>query len=502
VYTESWHIVTAGFDVSAHLTGGVKHWKGGVPMQLGKRSSLELLMTVVLGVGGLCLLLSSLPMDSSPLSSAAWPAVYAQTPLTVTLDGLGDDWTDPAWRLITDTLDVSIAGNPNCGGSLGNHPHDAPCFARTGYDITAIWGYYRILDDSWYFRLDVDGVPGDSDSITGTDATALGYGTSGHDSGALHEGNDLDPDGLGSVGGVGEEYILQFGPAEGTVAERAELLDDQGPGQVFTLSPPESTVSGEAVYSTTVDPGIIEWRIDKTSLLDALGAPSELWMRVFADSDLDVLGEDRINDFLVLGIDIANICPTPFVVGAEATFPISYSIISTSTYPLASNVTITAPVPAGTTYVGCSGGVCLESGGVISWSLGTLPRGTEGVVYFNAVGNVDTGITTEAFISIAEGLSDETSATGCTAVQPPPPSTPTPTPVPPPPEDEDEAPPPPPPPPIPTFTPMPSPTASPTPVFPSYLPETGESAKDVVWLGLALLVGALLGSGILLRRQL
>lgn len=452
---------------------------------------LRLLAALLGGVIALALLFGALP-SAAPSLSPIPAAVLAQGPIV--MDGVASagEWgTQP---LITDALDVVLnITHPACGNQ---HPHIAPCFARSGYDLTGIWASYS--SNSWYFRTDVDGVPGDSDSITGTMST-LGFGTDGNDNGPLHTSGDPDPAGVGNVSGRLEKYILQFGPSANPLTQTAQLLNDGGPGVLFTLSAPESTVTGEAIYSTTLDPGVIEWRIDKASLIPPNVVQPELWIRGFADSDLDALSEDDTVALLVLGIDIANICPTPFVVGDPATFDIDFTIVPSGTYPVATNVVITAPVPAGTTYSGCSGGPCSESGGLITWSLGTLPKGTTGTVSFQAVPNVTSGITTDAFITIAEGLRDETTAAGCIALAP------TATPIPPTeprPDKKDKETPVPAPPPTSTPTPTPVLTPTPTPVAPVTLPETGapDGAVDAVGLLLLLAGGLLAGAGIGWRK--
>lgn len=353
-----------------------------------------------------------------------------KAPLTIDLDGLDSDWTDTAWRLVTGVGgNVIIVDDTLCGGgSLNTIPTEAPCFARTGYDITDLWGYYEVTNDSWYFRLDVDGVPGDSDSMTPTLVITPGFGTSSNDGGYLLTGGIIDPFGVSDSVDGDEAYSLSFGPAATVFSDVAEIRNDGGPGALFTLSAPDSTLTGEAIYSTTVNPGVIEWRIDRDSLFPPGNPPQpDLWIRAFADSDLDSIGEDRTTAALVLGIDITNSCPS-LLQGDPATFNIDYTINGASTYPIASQVTITAPVPAGTTYGGvCGGGTCSESGGIITWNLGTLARGTAGTVSFEATSNVATPIDTAAFISIAEGLRDQTSATGCPVTAPTPTSTSTPT---------------------------------------------------------------------------
>ena len=443
------------------------------------------LVAMIVVIGGALGLLGNLWPASLPPALAP-RSVHAQGPIV--LDGIAGagEW-DPGWQLITDALDVVIT-------SAGTHPNESPYFAYAGYDVTALWGRYQLLDDNWYFRMDLNGVPGDADSVQGT-AAVLGYGGSGDDGGLLTVPAS-DDFGLG----IAEQYSLLFGP-DGLLGEVAMLTaDPTGPGVLVTLGAPYSTLTGATIYGSTPDPGVLEWRIDKASLFLPGVVQPELWMGATAGVNNDQVSDDAVGSLLVLGIDVANVCPLPeVVVGQSGTFPINYAINPASSYPEASNVVITAPVPVGTTYVAgsCAGGPCSESGGLITWNLGTLPSGTAGVVSFDAVFNVTTGVDTDAYISIAEGLRDETRATGCVGVQPTATATATVPPTPTLPPTATRRPPPPPPPP--TETPMPSPTPETAPVF---LPESGGSFDNVILLGLASLVCALLlGARVRLHKR-
>jgi hypothetical protein len=441
----------------------------------------QLFAIIILGIGSIFWIFNNSTETEQPFPLAP-PVVYAQTPLIITLDGLGNDWTDTAWRLITGIGgNLFITVDTLCGGgSLNTTPNSAPCFARTGYDITDLWAYYQVTNNSWYFRLDVDSRPGDSDSVVGT-AGSLGVGTDGFDTGAL-TGGDPDPDGVGRITPQEEKYFLQLGPSSSSLSSVATLVNDAGPDTLFTLTAPDSTLTGEAIYSTVSNPGIVEWRIDKNSLFPPGSSPqAELWIRAFADSDFDRVGEDVTEATMVLGIDITNSCPPDYALGAPMTFDIIYSINAASTYPLASDVTITAPVPNGTTYQSCSGGTCSENSGLITWNLGTLPRGTSGTVSFVVILNTGNGVTTDAEITIAEGLRDQATASGCALLEP------TPVPTKKRKKDDDE---PPTPTPAPTATPTPFPTPTPTPSFPTTLPETGNNfGMPGVFYGLMVLGG-------------
>lgn len=447
---------------------------------------LRLLAAMLGGGVALALLFGALP-PAAPSLSPIPAAVLAQGPIV--MDGVASAGEWDGQQLITHPLNVQITLGHTCNSlpADGTHPTDPPCYAHTGYDVVGLWGLYQIPDDSWYFRMDLDGVVGDVDSVQGT-AGSLGSGTSGDDGGLLM------PFGSDAFGlGTEERYALFFGASAVSLPDRAEITNaPAGPGVSIPLAAP-STVTGEAIYSTTV-PGVLEWRVDRASLLPTGAVQPELWLGAEAGASNDRVSEDGTLAFLVLGIDITNICPTPFVVGDPATFDIDYTIVPTGTYPVATNVVITAPVPAGTTYSGCTGGSCSESGGLITWSLGTLPKGTTGTVSFQAVPNVTGGITTDAIITIAEGLRDETTAAGCIALAP------TATPIPPteprPDKKDKETPVPAPP----TLTPTPTPvlTPTPTPAAPVTLPETGapDGAADLVGLLLLLAGGLLAGVGI------
>lgn len=409
-------------------------------MQLKRSASLAM----VVGVAVAALLLS--------LFFGSLPRAYAQGPITV--DGIAAPGEWGGEPLVKDSLDVRITAGHTCGGVAagGKHPNEDPCFARSGYDVVAIWGNYQDLDKSWYFRLDVDGVPGDADSMQGTSSDALGYGTTDIDGGLL-TAPDTDSLGLSDS----EQYSLLFGPTPRALTQKAKLtLAPEGPGVVVKLGKPLSSVTGEVVYSKTVNPGIVEWRIDRDSLIPSGVLQPELWVGSTAGVNNDQVSDDSVEAIRVLAITVTNSCPTPLVVGTPAKFEITYSVNPSNTYPVASDAVITAPVPAGTKYESCAGGTggvgtCSESGGVITWKLGTLKKGDSDTVSFSAVPSVTTGIATDAYMSIAEGLRAKASADGCTAEQ------------------------------LPTPTPVPPPT----------LPQSGGSTGNFAMIGLALLVGAL-----------
>ncbi len=424
------------------------------------------------------------------LISAQSPFVNAQG--SINLDGLGDDWdsyTGAKFEEVDNPLlpvSGAICGTDELTMTL-DHPHDHPCYARTGYDVTALSGLYQASDDAWYFRMDLDGVPGDSDSRPGKPPMmgTLGFGTSGHDGGWLLE-EGVDPDGLDAD----EKYELYFHSDRDLIrvdGRFVRLSGIQDPVEPIELS----RIPGQAFYVTTLNPNqddtIIEWRIRRQDLFPPGTEQSRLYVGAYADSDWDRMGEDSIVSDLVLGIDVDTVCPEPVTrIGQVLTFPIEYSIDPASSYPIASDVVITANVPQDTIFDSCSD-ACSVSGRVITWNLGDLSQGT-GQVSFSAALDTDAGITVRASMSIAEGLRAEASDSGCPGLQPPPPTA---------------TPPPPPPPPPPTQPPPTSPPPTATPPF--ILPPSGQATSNLPgsgWLWLLASVTLLgIGWGVTRRRR-
>jgi uncharacterized repeat protein (TIGR01451 family) len=96
--------------------------------------------------------------------------------------------------------------------------------------------------------------------------------------------------------------------------------------------------------------------------------------------------------------------PSTYSIAANGATPLTFTL----TYANDSNVavsaaTITNPVPGGATYVSCSGGtVCSESGGNVSWTLGSIAANSSGTVtYTITVPNswVATSLTSAAALS-------------------------------------------------------------------------------------------------------
>lgn len=318
--------------------------------------------------------------------------LYAQGD-TITLDGLGDDW-DAGWQVQVDSLDVALTDPEHAG----LHPHDPPTYARSGYDAIGLWAHYQSSDDRWYFRIDVDGRPADSDSQTGTDADNLGVGTHGNDGGPLVVPPFVDGTGLGNS----EAYKLGFQCAAGAEGQTAEISNDSSilPGVV---APTTAGVEGLGVYSTTV-PGVVEFSFDRLTLFPADSPCPQLWLSAQIGDNNDIVSDDQVAATLVLALDLLAQCPAaPAVVGDEATFPLDYAIPADAAAS-ATDVVLVTNLPAGTQFISASDGGT-ESEGVITWQLGTLAPGTEGQVTFTVlVEDPITSVTLDTEISCAEGL--------------------------------------------------------------------------------------------------
>lgn len=330
----------------------------------------------------------------------------------IILDGVGDDW-DPTWQMQSDPLDVYLEGS-------GLHPHEPPTYARSGYDAIALWAHYQSSDDRWYFRIDVDGRAADSDSQVGTEEN-LGTGTHGNDEGPLVVPPFVDSDGLGNS----EAYKLGFQCAAGAVGQTTEISNDPMilPGVV---APTTAGVEGLGVYSTTV-PGVVEFSFDRLTLFPAGSPCPQLWLSAQIGDNNDIVSDDPVAATLVLALDLLAQCPAaPAVAGDEATFPLDYAIPSDAGAS-ATDVVLVTNIPAGTQFISASDGGT-ESGGLITWQLGTLAPGDEGQVTFTVlVEELITSVTLDSEISCAEGLR-ALSSDVCPVQQPSPTPTSSPTP--------------------------------------------------------------------------
>lgn len=338
--------------------------------------------------------------------------VLAQGPII--LDGVaGSGEWDPGWQVATDPLDVDITG-------VFTHPNAAPNYARSGYDAIGLWAHYDTVGETWYFRLDVDGVVGDSDSMTGTPGN-LGVGTHGPDGGPLGG----DSNGIGPP----EAYRLRFRyGSSGSYDVQAELGYDSNilPGVVTTTT----GLAGWGVYSTTV-PGILEWAFDRETIFPTATASAQLWAWGQMGDNSDSVSDDSITPTLLIALDQVAQCPaTSIVIGDEATFPLDYAIPASATLGV-NDVMLAADVPTGTTFLSASAGG-IESGGVVTWSLGNLSPGDAGQVTMTL--RVDdpllTSLTINSEMTCAEGLRYQFTSPPCLLLQPTPTPTSTPTPTP------------------------------------------------------------------------
>lgn len=300
----------------------------------------------------------------SLLALAISPALAQVGPIV--LDGVGDEW-NPAWQVATDGLDVFLT-------DTGRHPHEAPEYARSGYDAIGLWARFQTTDLRWYFRIDVDGRAGDADSAVGTPAN-LGVGTHGFDEGPLVASPFMDGDGLGNS----EAYKLGFQCQQDSAGKTAEISNSPNilPG---VLSPTTAGLTGQGVYSTTV-PGVVEFGFERDVLFPPGSNCYEFWLSSQVGDNNDRVSDDQVAATLVVALNLAANCPqAPGVIGGQATFPLNYTIPAGANQGV-SDVILTAAVPAGTTFVSASNGGT-ESNGVITWQLGNLAPGDAGQVTF------------------------------------------------------------------------------------------------------------------------
>ncbi len=307
----------------------------------------------------------------------------------IVLDGVGDDW-DPSWQVATDPLDVFITGT-------GNHPHDAPTYARSGYDIVGLWAHYNGETDRWLFRLDVDGRAGDSDSQTGTPGN-LGVGTHAVDGGPLGG----DSTGIGPP----EAYTLVLTRYCGIYGMASISILGGNSAILPGVRWPTTGGAGRAAYGTTV-PGVVEWRFDRDQILPDGPMCQGFGLSATARDTSDLVSDDQVAQVLLGMVETALGCPEPLPIDwGEVTIPLRYSIPDTAALGL-TDVTLTAPIPAGTAFVRASHGGT-SSGGVVTWHLGNLAPGDTGQVTFTV--QVDEGaesLPVSSLIAAAEGVRAE-----------------------------------------------------------------------------------------------
>ncbi|HUV73691.1 MAG TPA: hypothetical protein VMW79_05255 [Anaerolineae bacterium] len=348
--------------------------------------------------GGRCKRLVGVTLAALALSALLTGQAFAQG--GITLDGVGDDW-DPSWQVATDPLDVAVTGT-------GNHPHEAPTYARSGYDIIALWAHYQPSDDRWYFRLDVDGRAGDSDSQTGTPGN-LGVGTHDVDAGPLG----------GDSAGIGpsEAYTLPLSRDCGVYVVTAwfALGGDSSilPGVV---SAPTGSWSGQAVYGTTV-PGIVEWSYTRDELFGfGIVKCHQFGMMARAGDTSDLVSDEIVAKVLLVSVSAAPSCPHPLSIDwGEVIIPLLYTIPAEATLGV-TDVVLTSPVPAGTSFVRASHGGT-SSAGVVTWHLGNLAPGQTGQVTLTVrPDGAPESLPVSSSIAAAEGVAYE-AADECTLVE-------------------------------------------------------------------------------------
>lgn len=316
----------------------------------------------------------------------------------ITLDGTAGagEWEGGS-QVATDPLDVFLT-------DTGNQPHDPPTYARSGYDAIGLWANYQTSDDRWYFRIDVDGRAGDSDSQNGT-AGNLGVGTHGPDGGPLVVQPFVDATGIGPS----EIYRLYLQYESGGALTTADFGGNSTilPGTVFATS----GLVGSAAYGTSSNPGTIEWGFDRLQIFPAGTEYNRLWVSAEMNDGNDRVTTDQVPPVLVIGLGVQAQCGTnPVVVGDSAIFGVQYSVPSGAALGIG-NVMITVAVPTGTSFVSAdSGGTC--AGGVITWSLGNLNPGDTGEVHVTLT--IDDSISSleiAAGMTCDEGLNSTDSCT-------------------------------------------------------------------------------------------
>jgi len=233
----------------------------------------------------------------------------------ITVDGTAGagEW-DASSQVAADSLDVFLT-------DTGVHPHTSPTYARSGYDAIALWAYYQTSDDRWYFRIDVDGRAGDSDSQTGT-AGNFGVGTHGSDGGPLVVQPFTDATGIGpsEIYRLHLQYESGGAPTTAGFGGNSTIL----PGTAFATS----GLTGSAAYGTSFNPGIIEWGFDRLQVFPAGAEYNRLWVSAEMQDNNDRVSADQIPPVLVIGQDVQAQCGgDPVVIGGQP------SVRSTASLP-------------------------------------------------------------------------------------------------------------------------------------------------------------------------
>jgi hypothetical protein len=320
------------------------------------------------------------------------------------------EWDD-SWRVITDPLDA-IYTDESAPTRV-----DPGEYARSGYEILSAYVHYE--GESWYVRMDVDGRPGDADSVLGTSKDP-GVGTTGYDYGLL---GTNDSNGVSTA----EAYVidLRFAPS-GPPARTCEAtgIDSANPllpTTVYSCSNQQDPFDdwGAVAYTDGYTPdGSIEFEFPEAQVFPAGTCRDHLWMQFHAGSNEDQVSDDAApdNDYVRLfyvDLTMASTPTTP-TVGSDLTYTLNYTIENSSDLinPIpANNTYITSTVPTGTTYNSCSGGAsCSQSGGIVTWTLATpiIPPAT-GVVTLVVQVDSEGTVQNESYLHLDEGLCDTSS---------------------------------------------------------------------------------------------
>ncbi len=274
----------------------------------------------------------------------------------ISIDGDPSDWTSPTWQALSDPVnEVEVDGI---------HPHDPPKYARSGYDLSGLWAHFD--SGTWYFRLDIDGRPGDADSRTGI-PEKLGVGLTRYEGGPL---STQDAEGIAPP----EEYTLWFrfrstgnydlgGTLRGGTGANPTFLR---PGVAYELRDEVGWAGawGSGAYGDNFTPGIVEFACPVADLFPVGTCRDQFWIGAHIGSSQDRVSEDEFNPALVqalaFGLDRSHTPATP-PVGGIVTFYLDWSITQDPALlnPIsASNLTVVEAVDSDLTYVAgsCSGG--------------------------------------------------------------------------------------------------------------------------------------------------
>jgi hypothetical protein len=240
----------------------------------------------------------------------------------------------------------------------------------------------------------VDGRVADSDSWIGTPGN-LGVGTHEVDGGRLG----------GDSAGIGppEAYRLRFQCQLGGPVTPSELGGDSSilPG---VLAATTAGLTGQGVYSTTFNPGVLEWAFARDIILPNGSTCGELRLGAQMGDNSDLVSDDDIPAAVLIALEQSAACPaSPAILGYQATFSAVYTVPVVAQMSI-NDVILTAHVPDGTSFVSAGDGGT-ESGGVIAWNLGGLSPGDTGQVTFSLqIDGVTPSLTLDSEIACAEGL--------------------------------------------------------------------------------------------------